>query len=153
MNPLRLSLLLTAGLAAGLAACATASGPANTPAPSQLSACDGGPHCVSSLSADEDHKVAALVLKAPADKAWAAAIEAVRGTERTTIVQGDAHYLHAEVVSPWHFYTDDLELMLRDNGRIEVRSSSRIGYYDFGVNRKRIEALREALATKGVVSR
>lgn len=149
----RCALLLAATLAFTLPACATTAGsPGTAPAPAQLAACTGGPHCVSSLG-DDEHRVAAFKLTQPAESAWPAVVEAVRGSERTTIVQSDGHYLHAEVASPWHFYTDDLELMLGNDGHIDVRSSSRIGYYDFEVNRKRIEALRETLAAKGVVAR
>lgn len=72
--------------------------------------------------------------------------------ERTRIVDEGTNYLHAEVVSPWHVYTDDLELLLRPaERRIDVRSSARIGYYDFEVNRDRVELLRERLAERGLV--
>ena len=142
----RQSLLL---LAVSLSACATAGTPANAPPPAQLEPCLSAPRCVSSLG-DDEHKVAPFKLAQASG--WSAVVEAVRAGERTTIVQDDAHYLHAEIVSPWHFYTDDLELMLRADGKVEVRSSSRIGYYDFDVNRKRVEALREALVAKGVLS-
>jgi len=101
-------------LAAGLAACATPHGPsAGAPALAQLAECGSNQHCVSSLATDADHQVAALKLKQLPDTAWPAIVAAVRDAERTTIVQSDAHYLHAEIVSPWHFYTDDLELVLR----------------------------------------
>ena len=143
----RLGVLLLGG---ALTACATATVPGNSLVPAALAECPSAPHCVSSLAADEDHKLAPITLAQPADKAWPAVIEAVRSSERTTIVQQDAYYLHAEIASPWHFYTDDLELMLGAGGRMDVRSSSRIGYYDFGVNRKRVEALREKLAAQGV---
>ena len=47
---------------------------------------------------------------------------------------------------------DDLELQLRaEDGIIAVRSASRVGYSDFGVNRKRVETLRQALEVAGVV--
>jgi uncharacterized protein (DUF1499 family) len=38
-----------------------------------------------------------------------------------------------------------------DRGEIAMRSCSRLGYYDFGVNRDRLEALRERLRAAGVV--
>ena len=56
------------------------------------------------------------------------------------------------MASPWHVYTDDLELLwLPEHKRVEVRSSSRIGYYDFGVNRERVEALRARLLEQGAL--
>ena len=60
--------------------------------------------------------------------------------------------MHAESTSALMGYVDDLELALGAAGdRIEVRSASRIGYGDGGVNRERVEALRAALVNAGVV--
>ena len=148
MKALAPSLVAAATL---LAACATASGPAEITPPARLAPCPAAPHCVGSLETDEGHRVPPLVLAQPAAQAWPAIVAAVRGNERTTVVQADSRYLHAEVISPWHFYTDDLELMLGEDGRVDVRSASRIGYYDFKVNRKRVDALRAQLATLGLV--
>lgn len=72
---------------------------------------------------------------------------------RTRIVEEQADYLRAEITSPWHFYTDDLELLLRPHQKqIAVRSTGRIGYYDFEVNRDRVEALRTALCQASMVA-
>lgn len=116
-----------------------------------LTDCPAAPRCVSSQAGDPDKRVPALRLQQPADQAWPAVREAVAGMPRTTIVTADDRYLHAEVVSPWRVYTDDLELLLEpEAGRIQVRSSARIGYYDFQVNRERMEALAERLEARGV---
>ncbi len=48
--------------------------------------------------------------------------------------------------TPWLKFKDDLILIIRPNGTVDVRSSSRVGHYDFGTNRRRIELLRTALA-------
>ncbi len=47
--------------------------------------------------------------------------------------------------TPWLKFKDDLILIIRPDGRVDVRSSSRIGYYDFGANRRRVELLRTTL--------
>jgi uncharacterized protein (DUF1499 family) len=61
-------------------------------------------------------------------------------------------YLHAECASAVFGFVDDLELQLRaSEGRIAVRSASRLGRSDLGVNRRRVEALRSELARQGVV--
>jgi len=82
---------------------------------------------------------------------WARVVEAVRASERTTVVAADDRYVHAEVASPWRIYTDDLELLRGEGERVDVRSTSRIGYYDFNVNRERVEALRHRLARAGAI--
>ncbi len=69
---------------------------------------------------------------------------------RTRIVTESPEYLHAECRSSVFGFVDDLELQLRpSDGIIAVRSASRLGHSDFGVNRKRIETLRNALIKKG----
>ena len=131
---------------------------AGTP-PSDLGIQDGGlrpcpasPNCVSSRDTDEVHGIAALALSGDAAAAWSAVREIVAGTERTQIVTETESYLHAESTSALMRYVDDLELALRaDEGVIAVRSASRVGYGDMGVNRARVEALRAALVSAGVV--
>lgn len=54
-------------------------------------------------------------------------------------------YLHAEVRSPLLRFVDDVEFAFDDAaGRLHFRSASRLGRSDFGVNRRRMEALRRA---------
>ena len=105
---------------------------------------------MSSLATDERHGVEPFRL-VDVQQGWARVVDAVRASERTTIVVADARYLHAEVASPWRVYTDDLELLRGDGDRVDVRSTSRIGYYDFNVNRERVEALRHRLAEAGAI--
>lgn len=59
-------------------------------------------------------------------------------------VTRDGNYIHAVFQTPTMKYRDDLELLVGTDGQIKVRSISRFGYRDFGVNRARVEALREA---------
>src|SRR5690349_5458110 len=116
-----------------------------------LADCPSAPRCVSSLATDERHRVEPFTLADPGEQGWARVVEEVRKSERTTIRRSDARYLRAEVLSPWHVYTDDLELLRGADGRIDVRSSARIGYYDFRVNRRRVEALRAKLLDAGAI--
>lgn len=119
----------------------------------RLTACPAWPRCVSSFENSQRHGIAPLALTAEAARAWSAARLAVASMERTRIVDEQADYLRAEITSPWHFYTDDLELLLRvEQKEIAVRSTGRIGYYDFEVNRDRVEALRAALCQASMVA-
>jgi uncharacterized protein (DUF1499 family) len=78
--------------------------------------------------------------------------EVVNDIPRTTITEVSDNYLHAECRSAVFRFVDDLELELRPaEGIIAVRSASRIGYSDFGVNRSRVERLRSALQSRGLV--
>ena len=71
---------------------------------------------------------------------------------RTRVVERLDDHLHAECRSRLLGFVDDLELELRpEEGLIAVRSASRLGYSDLGVNRRRVETLRAELRRRGVV--
>lgn len=62
------------------------------------------------------------------------------------VVKRTPDYLHVVVTTPTMHFKDDLEFSIdREKGVIRVRSASRVGYGDGGVNRARIEVLRTYL--------
>lgn len=68
----------------------------------------------------------------------------LEASARCTLVTRQPAYLYAQCSTRWLRFTDDLELYLDEAAQvIHVRSSSRLGRKDFGVNRARVEALRE----------
>jgi uncharacterized protein (DUF1499 family) len=106
------------------------------------------PNCVSSQAdpADAVHYIAPIAFRGSADEAMAAAKDAVQSMERATIVREAPDYLYAEFKSRLLGYVDDLELHFdRGAGLFHVRSASRLGRRDFGVNRNRVEALRRKM--------
>ena len=75
-------------------------------------------------------------------KALEAALNAMPGI---TVVERKPDYLYAQAQTRWLKFVDDLEFWVNPaNAVIELRSASRLGREDFGVNRQRIEALRTA---------
>ncbi len=69
----------------------------------------------------------------------------VEALPRTTVVRAEGDYLYAQSRTALLKFTDDVEFWVdQPNQRIEVRSASRLGIKDMGVNRDRIEALRAA---------
>jgi len=76
----------------------------------------------------------------------ASAREAIEGMPGARIVTVDGPYLHAEFTSPLFRFVDDLELLWNGERQVlDVRSASRVGNSDLGVNRKRVEVLRRRL--------
>jgi len=62
-----------------------------------------------------------------------------------SIITEEGSYLHAETRSFLFRFVDDVEFMMDTDSRvIHVRSASRTGYSDLGVNRRRVERLRRA---------
>jgi len=115
----------------------------------RLAPCPAAPNCVSSQAdpaGDAGHYVAALAFKGDPQAAWEALRRIVAESERATIVGETDGYLHAEFESKVMGFVDDLECLLDAPARrIQVRSASRLGYRDFGVNRERVESLRRRL--------
>ncbi len=107
------------------------------------------PNCVASQAdpADAGHYIAPLKYSGSAVEAMAALRKVVDATEGTLVVRHEANYLNAEYKSKLLGFVDDVEFYASEKeGVIHVRSASRLGRRDFGVNRARIESIREQFA-------
>ncbi len=110
----------------------------------RLKPCPDRPNCVSSQAPGAQHVEALGFGDSPA-----AAIGRLKrildGMPRTRVVAETTHYLRAEAASRVFGFVDDMEFLVDPAaGVIHVRSAARMGYSDFGVNRRRIEAIRSA---------
>jgi len=114
----------------------------------QLQTCPNSPNCVNSeYSSDSKHYTEPLVLNPDqAKSALAIATAAIRVLGGEVVAENDA-YLAAEFKSSLFGFVDDFELRL-DAGKqiLHVRSASRVGYGDLGINAKRVAAFREEFA-------
>src|SRR3954469_6627092 len=112
----------------------------------RLAPCKRTPNCVSSHAAPEDreHYISPLAFRGTMRELRAV----LESMPRSTVITADAQYLYAEFRTPLMRYVDDLELYYDGRaGLVQVRSASRLGRRDFGVNRKRVEALRSRVRT------
>ena len=108
----------------------------------RLASCPSSPNCVSSEAAAAEQRVEPLRYADDADRARARLLDILNGLARARIVQSNDDYLHAEFRSAIFGFADDVEFYFNPPGTIQVRSASRTGYYDFGVNRERVETIR-----------
>ena len=110
----------------------------------QLKSCPDSPNCVSSQSTDQSHRVSPIAFKGDAKQALMAIKKVILALPRTQLQQQDEASLHV-VFSSWLFgFLDDVEVFVDGaESVIHIRSASRTGYSDFGVNRKRVETIRE----------
>ena len=70
----------------------------------------------------------------------------IENTPRTQVVEIDGDYLHAEATSKWMKYIDDLEVsFLPESNILKIRSESRVGESDLGVNQKRVDLLKSKM--------
>jgi uncharacterized protein (DUF1499 family) len=71
----------------------------------------------------------------------------VEGMDGAKLITTAPDYLHAQYTTSLMKFVDDVEFWFDPaKNVIQVRSASRLGESDLGVNRKRIEAVRAALA-------
>ena len=107
----------------------------------RLAPCRRTPNCVSSQAdpSDAEHYIA------PLNGTMEAVRKAIESLPRATIVSEKQNYLYAEFRSKLLGFVDDVELFY-DGSAIQVRSASRLGRRDFGVNRNRVERLRTLLS-------
>ncbi len=88
-----------------------------------------------------------------AEDAWLALKRALASMARTQIVGEMSYYLHAEVRSRIFRFVDDVEFVLvPEQKTVHVRSASRTGSGDLGVNRRRVERLRDQLRDAGILA-
>lgn len=100
------------------------------------------PNCVNSQSGTLWNAVEPLKIVGDPQLAWKKAVSAVKEAGGEVEID-DGEYLHAVFTSGFFRFKDDLELLLDgDAGVIHVRSEARLGNFDFGVNRKRVEKIR-----------
>jgi uncharacterized protein (DUF1499 family) len=124
----------------GLASCSAAVGQGLENG--RLRPCPSSPNCVSSEASDSD----LAPFKLPGKDGWERLRLAI-DSEGGSIEREEAGYLHATFRSRLFGFVDDLECRL-DGSTIQVRSASRLGWWDMGANRRRVELLRKAMAAE-----
>ena len=107
----------------------------------RLASCPGSPNCVNSQSDAGKSQIDPLPMVSIAEIK-----QAVEGMERTTIIEETDNYLYAEFKSKLMGFVDDVEFYRDTEANVvHVRSASRLGQSDAGVNRKRVEEIRSKL--------
>jgi uncharacterized protein (DUF1499 family) len=123
-----------------LSACSSTTAPALIDG--KLKPCPNRPNCVSSETSQPEAKVAPLKYQSSSKIAWQHLKQIVSGMGGE-IKSHQGNYLWATFTSRIFRFVDDVEFRLVGaENVIHVRSASRVGYSDLGVNRKRVERLR-----------
>ena len=143
---------------AGIALCAVFTSGCGAPPPStlgvedgDLAPCPASPNCVHTGHRHPDG-TSPLYLRAEREGGWAGVRTVVEAMPRLTVVSVSERYLHVEERSRLLRFIDDMELLLAEDRELVVRSASRLGGGDLGVNGRRVERLRAALAEAGLLA-
>jgi len=115
--------------------------------PTVLAACPSSPNCVSSQATSEAKLVEAYVISTGDMPTYQAKLISVIEADGGVVREQRAGYVWASYTSRVFRFVDDIE-WLYDAGKnvFHVRSASRTGHSDFGVNKKRVARIRTALA-------
>jgi uncharacterized protein (DUF1499 family) len=108
----------------------------------RLRSCPNSRNCVCSERSESSAFIASLPLKGSVENSWKRAKAGIKATGGV-IQRQEPTYLWATYTTSIFRFVDDVELRLAgEQGVIHLRSASRVGYADLGLNRKRMEALR-----------
>ncbi len=105
--------------------------------------CPKSPHCVSTKSSSEEQGIQPFKYLVSKEKAKQGLLEIVRKMPRAEIKINRENFVHSEFTSSIMGFVDDVEFYFEEDGVINFRSSSRLGYYDFDANRNRMEEIRK----------
>lgn len=111
--------------------------------------CPNTPNCVSTQATDAKHKISPIKYFGTMSEAKEKISKIVNSLKRTKIITNTENYIHAEVRTATFKFVDDVEFFFDDSEKIvQFRSRARSGHSDMGVNRKRMEKIREMLIDK-----
>lgn len=115
-----------------------------------LSPCPNSPNCVISQDGDEEHAVEPIAYTGDRTIAKETLLKVLSVVPRTQVIENTDNYIHTESTSRLFKFVDDAEFYFpEDENIIQVRSASRVGESDLGVNRRRIEQIRLAMKDLG----
>ncbi|QGJ70512.1 Hypothetical protein PBC10988_22090 [Planctomycetales bacterium 10988] len=112
----------------------------------QLAACPASPNCVNTQtdSSDTEHSIEPITFEGDPEVAWTTLQEVLKSEPRTQIKTVNDQYFYVTFTSLIFRFVDDVEFYLEPEEKsIQFRSASREGYSDLGVNRKRMESIRQ----------
>jgi uncharacterized protein (DUF1499 family) len=116
----------------------------------KLTACPATPNCVNSQTSasDPEHSIKPIEISGDTAARMADLKLAIKSMPRSTIIKETNNYLYVEFTSKLMGFVDDVEFYFDSDGKsIQVRSASRLGESDLGVNRQRIEAIRSQVSS------
>ena len=105
--------------------------------------CPESPNCVLSQGSDSKHQIQPIHYNVSLEAAKERLNEVIHSMYDTRIITQNEVYWHVEFTTRWLRFIDDVEFYFMESEElIHVRSASRLGHWDFGLNRKRVEEIR-----------
>ena len=115
----------------------------------KLLGCPSSPNCVSSFASDNKHQIDPINFSGSSKDQVKILKTILNDFKNANIISESENYIHAEFSSNLFKFVDDVEFFIDEKSKtMHFRSASRLGYGDFGVNRKRIETIKTKLSEK-----
>jgi uncharacterized protein (DUF1499 family) len=107
-----------------------------------LPPCPSSPNCISSMATDS-HRIEALAVKGDVGACFDRLRTVLGKRKDTTIIAVDNSHIRVEFRTFLGFVDDGLFVLDAPNRCIQIRSAARLGYWDMGKNRRRMEEIRQ----------
>ena len=115
----------------------------------RLADCPDYPNCVSTQAADSEHRMKPIPFRQSAQETHQHLEAIIKAMAHSRVVTSETGYIHAEFSSLLFGFVDDVEMAIDEMEHlIHFRSASRTGKSDLGVNRKRMEQIRQAFQSR-----
>lgn len=109
----------------------------------QLTPCPNSPNCVSSQHVKQSQRVSAIAFQGQSQQAMLTVKQVMLALPGTKLLVQTESYLQVQFKTQFLKFIDDVEVIVDASAHvIHIRSASRVGYWDFGANRKRVEQIR-----------
>ncbi|MBY9009462.1 MAG: DUF1499 domain-containing protein [Candidatus Lokiarchaeota archaeon] len=106
--------------------------------------CPNSPNCVSTQAKDDKHKIDPIQYSGSLSEVKTKIVKILDSLTRSKIITNKENYIHVEFRTATFKFVDDVEFLFDDSEKIiHFRSRARMGYSDMGVNRKRMEIIRD----------
>ena len=108
-----------------------------------LSPCPATPNCVSSQEKNSKKRIQPIIIEDSIEQAKERIYKVINSMRGTRIITQEDFYWHVEFTTQPLRFIDDVEFYFEGSqSLIHLRSASRSGYWDLGVNRRRMETIR-----------
>ena len=105
--------------------------------------CPTSPNCISS-QADDSHRIKPFTITGDANAAFDKLRQLLAQRSDTTVILSDDTSIKVEFRTTLSFVDDGLFVLDCANNAIHIRSAARLGYWDLGKNRRRMEEIRQS---------
>lgn len=110
----------------------------------KLAPCKSKPNCVSSFDKRDSYYMSSLDLRMSESEIIDKIIILLKERTDVEVITVEEGYIHAVFTTNLMKFKDDVEFLVKKN-TVHFRSESRVGYSDWGVNKKRIEEFKAYL--------